>query len=100
MGFTDPKRPELNDKPFSFANCIKLCGSSINPQHGLMNAEDVRAELARYVPKWLKDSLQRYLEWLQEAFRSNPEWVGARLKRNPQCINEQARRVAKSDLFA
>jgi hypothetical protein len=96
--YTDP---ELEDKPFSFSNCIKLCGRSINPHYGLMSTEDVRVELGRYVPRWLNESLRRYPEWLQQAVRSNPEWVWARLEEDPQYINRQAGRVAKQgDLFS
>lgn len=99
--FIDPDHPELDDKPFSFANCVKVCGTSINPHYGLMSAEDVRVDLARYAPRWLNESLQRYPEWLQKAIRSNPEWVWARLEQNPQFINQQARRAAKQgDLFS
>lgn len=93
--------PERDSKPFSFANCIKLCGQSINPHYGLMSAEDVRVELSRYVPRWLHQSLSLYPEWLQQVVRSNPEWVWARLEENPQFINQQAKRVAKQgDLFS
>ena len=96
--YTDPQR---DDRPFSFANCIKLCGQSINPDYGLMSAEDVRVELSRYVPRWLHESLRLYPEWLQHAIRSNPEWVWARLEENPQFINQQAKRAAKQgDLFS
>ncbi|HQR22649.1 MAG TPA: hypothetical protein PKV98_17400 [Burkholderiaceae bacterium] len=93
--------PECDGRPFSFANCIKLCGQSINPHYGLMSAEDVRVELSRYVPRWLQESLSLYPEWLQQAVRSNPQWVWARLEENPQFINQQAKRAAKQgDLFS
>ena len=96
--YTDP---ELEHKPFSFANCIKLCGRSSNPHYGLMSAEDVRVELGRSVRRWLNESLGRYPEWLQQAVRSNPQWVWARLEENPQFINQQAGRAARQgDLFS
>ena len=96
--YTDP---ELEDEPFSFSNCIKLCGRSINPHYGLMSAEDVRAELGHYIPRWLDESLRRHPEWLQPAVRSNPQWVWARLEQNPQFIKQQAGRALKQgDLFS
>lgn len=95
--YTDPK---LEDKPFSFSNCVKLCGQSINPHYGLMSAEDVREEMRPLVKRWLKETLARYPEWIQTAVRSNPQWVWAQGEKDSQYINKQARRVSKQgDLF-
>jgi len=92
--------PELEDKPFSFSNCVKLCGRSYNPHYGLMSADDVRHELGRLIPRWMKESLALYPEWIQRAVTSNPAWVWARLDGNPQFINRAARRsISQGDLF-
>lgn len=92
---------DLEDKPFSFANCVKLCGTSLNPHFGLMSADDVRDELARYIPRWLSESLAMYPPWVQRAVRSNPEWVWSRINSNPQFINRATRRSTKhGDLFS
>jgi len=98
--FIDPDPPERDDRAFSFANCIKLRGTSINPHYRLMSAEDVRVALARFFPRWLNESLQRYPEWPQRpSVRIRRVW--ARLEQNPQFINQQARRAAKQgDLFS
>lgn len=91
---------ELEDQPFSFSNCVKLCGRSYNPHYGLMSADDVRHELARFIPRWMKESLALYPEWIQQAVSTNPEWVWARLEGNPQFINRAARRsLGQGDLF-
>ena len=90
----------LDQKPFSFANCIKLCGRSINPHCGLMSADEVRDELAHYIPRWLNESLALYPVWVQQAVRSNPAYVSRKLSADPQFINREARRKLKSgDLF-
>jgi hypothetical protein len=91
---------EFDNRPFSFANCVKLCGRSINPHFGLMTADDVREELAHYIPRWLEESLALYPAWVRQAIQTNPEYVWTMLSSNPQFINKAARRSAKTgDLF-
>ena len=93
-----------DDRPFSFASCLRVIGCSpLSPitYCGLVDVEEVRDRIRAGLRAWLPATLLRYPDWVREAVASNPEWIEARLERNPQWINEQLKRMAdEGDLFA
>ena len=99
--FTDRDK---DDKPFSFASCVRVVGCSpLSPiaYCGAVDAEEVRDRIRHSVKAWLEATLERYPGWVRDAVARNPEWVEARLARNPQWINEQLRTLTvQRDLFA
>lgn len=95
---------EKDDKPFSFASCLRVVGCSPFsplPYCGLVDVEEVRDHIRAAAKTWLRQTLVRYPLWVREAVVDHPEWVETRLARNPQWLNEEVRRVAVAgDLFA
>lgn len=94
---------EKDDKPFSFASCLRVISCSPlspAPYCGLVDVEAVRDYIRASSQRWLRDTLMRYPPWVRDAVVSHPEWVEMRLARNPQWINEEVKRVAvEGDLF-
>ena len=94
---------EKDDKPFSFASCLRVIGCSPlspAPYCGAVDVEVVRDYIHAACQRWLQDTLLRYPPWVREAVVTHPEWVEARLARNPQWINEEVKRIAvEGDLF-
>jgi len=84
--------PDRDAAPFSFANCIKLCGRSATPYHGLMSAAEVREAIEQFLPRWMAETLAAYPAWIQRLVRSDPELVMRRLEDNPQYLNEEAKK--------
>ena len=96
--YTDPAHDAA---PFSFVQCLKLFGRSINPGLGVLDASEVRAQLRNDAVRWIADSLKRYPAWVREVFLQNPDWIDERLTRNPQSLNEATRvQCISGDLFA
>jgi hypothetical protein len=94
---------EKDDKPFSFASCLRVVGCSPLsplPYCGRVDVEEVRDHIRAATKTWLHQTLVRYPLWVREAVVNHPEWVETRLVRNPQWINEEVRRIAVAgDLF-
>ena len=72
----------------------------VDPDTRRLEPDQVRDELAHYIPRWLNESLALYPVWVKQAVRSNPAYVSRKLSAAPQFINREARRKLKSgDLF-
>jgi len=84
--------PDRDAAPFSFATCMKLCGRSATPYHGLMSVAEVREAIEQYLPRWMAETLEAYPAWIQRLVRSNPDLVMRRLEDNPQYLNEEAKK--------
>jgi hypothetical protein len=97
--------PALDGRPFSFASCLRVVGTSPlspTPYFGAVRVEEVREWLSMNARKWLRATLAMYPDWVQALVREQPDWVAKQLSRNPQWINEQikAREEApQADLF-
>lgn len=98
--FTDPDK---EDRPFSFASCLKVVGCSPLsplPYVGQVDADGFRDAIQRRIKPWLLATLDKYPEWIREAFLAHPDWVERGLARNPQWINQEIRkRTVQQDLF-
>jgi hypothetical protein len=98
--------PALDDRPFSFANCLRVVGTSPlspSPYFGLLKVDEIRTWLRRSARGWIRATIARYPEWVKELIRAEPDWVARKLARNPQWINEQVKARAQApqtDLFA
>lgn len=99
--FTEPHK---DDRPFSFANCLRVVGCSPLspiPYCGAVDQDEIRERIARKACSSLQATLARYPTWVRETFEHNPEWIEAQLNRNPQWLNEQVKQIAEQgDLFA
>lgn len=98
--FTDPDK---DDKPFSFANCVRVVGCSPLSTYaycGLLDIETLRDLLLFDVRRWMRESLNHFPPWVSEALAQNMQWASLRLSKNPQWINEQIKRkTVQGDLF-
>lgn len=98
--------PSLDGRPFSFANCLRIVGTSPlspTPYFGLLQVDEVRDWLRINARKWIVATIARYPDWVQALIKAQPDWVASRLARNPQWINEQVRArhaAQQDDLFA
>jgi hypothetical protein len=98
--------PALDDRPFSFANCLRVVGTSPlspTPYFGLLQVDEIREWLSRSARGWIRATISRYPGWVQELVRQQPDWVARQLARNPQWINEQVKarsETPQADLFA
>ena len=98
--------PSLDCRPFSFANCLRIVGTSPlspTPYFGLLQVDEVRDWLRINARKWIVATIARYPDWVQALIKAQPDWVASRLARNPQWINEQVRArhaAQQDDLFA
>jgi len=97
--------PALDDRPFSFANCLRVVGTSpLSPTayFGALQVDDIRDWLRSNAPKWIRATIARYPAWVQALIRSKPHWVLNQVVRNPQWINEQIKihdETDQADLF-
>ena len=97
--------PALDGRPFSFANCLRVVGTSpLSPTayFGDLQVDDVRDWLRANARKWVRATLCRYPDWVQALIREQPDWVAKQLVRNPQWLNEQIKahdEAAQPDLF-
>lgn len=98
--------PDHDEKPFSFASCVRVVGTSpLSPTayFGLVDVDEVRAWILVNARRWLRETLERYPRWAQDLFFSDPHFAAAQLSANPQWFNEQIRRHGESgsqpDLF-
>lgn len=97
--------PALDGLPFSFANCLRVVGTSpLSPTayFGDLQVDDVRDWLRANARKWVRATLCRYPGWVQALIREQPDWVAKQLARNPQWLNEQIKvhdEAAQPDLF-
>lgn len=97
--------PNLDGRPFSFASCLRVVGTSPmspTPYFGLIQVDDIRDWLRTNARKWIHATIARYPEWVRVLIREQPDWVARQLARNPQWVNEQikARAAApQADLF-
>ena len=98
--------PSLDVRPFSFANCLRVVGTSPmspTPYFGLIQVDEVRAWLRTNSRSWIDATIARYPEWVQALIKAQPDWVAKQLARNPQWINEQIKAhqsTPQVDLFA
>jgi len=97
--------PDLDERPFSFASCLRVVGTSpLSPTayFGLVQVEDIRDWLRANARKWIRATIARYPEWVQALIREQPDWVAKQLARNPQWVNEQIKareETPQGDLF-
>lgn len=97
--------PNLDGRPFSFASCLRVVGTSPmspTPYFGLIQVDDVRDWLRTNARKWIRATIARYPEWVQVLIREQPDWVARQLARNPQWVNEQIKAreaTPQADLF-
>ena len=92
--------PELDDRPFSFANCLRVVGTSpLSPTayFGALSVEDIRDWLRRNAKAWMQATLERFPRAVQDLVRQQPDWVACQLNKNPQWINQQIKRHAAPD---
>jgi hypothetical protein len=97
--------PTLDGRPFSFASCLRVVGTSPmspTPYYGLMQVDDIRDWLRANARQWIRATLARYPDWVQVLIREQPDWVARQLARNPQWVNEQIKAheaTPQADLF-
>lgn len=97
--------PSLDGRPFSFASCLRVVGTSPmspTPYFGLMQVDDIRDWLRTNARQWIRATLARYPDWVQLLIREQPDWVARQLARNPQWVNEQIKAheaTPQADLF-
>ena len=95
----------LDGRPFSFASCLRVVGTSPmspTPYFGLIQVDAVRDWLRTNARKWIRATIARYPEWVQVLIREQPDWVARQLGRNPQWVNEQIKAreaTPQPDLF-
>jgi hypothetical protein len=85
---------EHDAEPFSFAQCLRVVGTSPlspAPYVGLVDVDDMRAWLRWHSRRWIAATLERYPQWVRDLVRAQPDVVCSELQRNPQWINEQIR---------
>ena len=96
---------EHDAEPFSFAQCLRVVGTSPlspAPYVGLVDVDDIRAWLRWHSRRWIAATLERYPQWVRDLVQAQPDMVCRELQRNPQWINEQIRACEQSpqgDLF-
>jgi hypothetical protein len=97
--------PERDAGKFSFANCVRVVGTSPlspTPYFGKVDVEAIRDWIRHKSKKWFRDTIARYPQWVQDLILDQPDWVEARLDRNPQWLNEQVKQLTDSaqlDMF-
>jgi hypothetical protein len=98
--------PALDDRPFSFANSLRVVGTSpLSPTayFGLVQIDEIRAWLRANARNWMRETLERYPSWIRDLIREQPAWVAKQLAKNPQWLNEQIKLRENShqqDLFS
>jgi hypothetical protein len=99
---TDPRN---DDRPFSFANCLRVVGTSpLSPTayFGKLSVEEVRDWLRINARRWLRETVALYPQWVQRLILDQPDLAAKELSANPQWINEQIKKRLASrqcDLF-
>ena len=97
--------PDKDAGKFSFANCVRVVGTSPlspTPYFGKVDVETVRDWIRHKAKKWFRDTIARYPQWVQDQILDHPDWVEARLDKNPQWLNEQVKKLTESaqlDMF-
>jgi hypothetical protein len=97
--------PALDSRPFSFANCLRVVGTSpLSPAAycGDVQVDDIRDWLRSHARQWIRATLEQYDPWVQALVSSNPHWVAKKLRSNPQWLNEQIKahdQAIQPDLF-
>jgi len=97
--------PNLDGRPFSFASCLRVVGTSPmspTPYFGLIQVDDIRDWLRTHARTWIHATIARYPEWVRVLIREQPDWVARQLARNPQWVNEQIKAheaTPQADLF-
>jgi hypothetical protein len=99
---TDPRN---DDRPFSFANCLRVVGTSpLSPTayFGLVRVDEIRHWLRINSRRWIRETIARYPAWVQRLILDQPDVAAKELSANPQWINEQIKKHLESpqtDLF-
>lgn len=97
--------PDLDDRPFSFASCLRVVGTSpLSPtaHFGAVSVDDIRDWIKANAKRWMQGTLERFPAWVQDLVRQQPDWVACQLQKNPQWINQQIKRrgaTRQEDLF-
>ena len=97
--------PDLDGRPFSFANCLRVVGTSpLSPTayFGALQIDEVRGWLRANANEWIRATVAKYPDWVQALVRTQPDWIAKQLSRNPQWLNEQIKarqETHQSDLF-
>jgi hypothetical protein len=100
--------PDKEHMPFSFANCVRVVGTSPlspTPYFGLVDVEVIRDWIRANARRWVLDSIHLLPAWVQDLILARCDWVdwlAERLDKNPQWINEQVRKcnaTAQMDMF-
>ena len=97
--------PDLESGPFSFANCLRVVGTSpLSPTayFGLLEVDEIRTWIRAHARRWIRATIERFPDWAQDLILRNPGWVASNLARNPQWMNEQIKRheaLPQGDLF-
>ena len=99
--------PALDGRPFSFANCLRVVGTSpLSPTayFGAVQIDEVRDWLRAHANEWIRATVAKYPDWVQTLVRKQPDWIAKQLSRNPQWLNEQIKarqfETHQGDLFA
>lgn len=93
---TDPRH---DDRPFSFANCLRVVGTSpLSPTayFGVVRIDEIRQWLRTNSRRWIRETLARYPEWVQRLILDRPDVAAKQLSANPQWINEQIKKHLES----
>jgi len=97
--------PALDDRPFSFANCLRVVGTSPlspTPYFGRLQVDEIREWIRAHSSEWLRATIARYPQWVQAEILEHPEWAAKQLAKNPQWVNEQIKmhtEAPQGDLF-
>jgi hypothetical protein len=97
--------PRLDERPFSFANCVRVVGTSPlspTPYFGLVQIDEIRRWLRINARKWILATIERYPIWVQRLIREQPDLTARELSVNPQWINQQIKShqdQAQADMF-
>lgn len=97
--------PDKDKGKFSFANCLRVVGTSPlspTPYFGKVDVEVIRDWIRHQAKRWFRETIARYPSWVQDQILDHPDWIEERLDRNPQWLNEQVKRLADSpqlDMF-
>ena len=84
--------PRFDERPFSFANCLRVVGTSpLSPTayYGKLNVEEIRQWLVINARKWINATIARYPLWVQQLIREQPDVTARELTANPQWLNQQ-----------
>lgn len=97
--------PHLDSRPFSFANCLQVVGTSPmspTPYFGRLDVDAIRDWIRVQAKRWIHETIALYPKWVQQQVLRNLEWTARQLAKNPQWINEQIKlhsQAPQADLF-